>query len=133
MEVALIFYDIILLGCIFGCVVAFALFLNYLFDNEETEEIEMYKPKPIDTFDVELSDDMIELGEMIAENNHDIWAEGRIREGWKYGKTRDDTAKTNPCLIPYDELPESEQAYDRNTAMETLKLIQKFGYKITKE
>lgn len=118
--------------CMIFCVAALALFLNSIFDKNEMEEFEMYKPKPIDTTDVELSEDIMELSEKIAANVHDVWAEGRIREGWTYGATRDDVAKTNPCLIPYDELPESEQAYDRNAAMETLKLIQKFGYKIIK-
>ena len=37
--------------------------------------------------------------------------------------------KTNPTLVPYDEL-ESEKEYDRNTALETLKLIVKLGYEI---
>ena len=36
-------------------------------------------------------------------------------------------------LVPYDELPESEKEYDRNTAIETLKLIIKLGYKITRK
>lgn len=42
-------------------------------------------------------------------------------------------AKTTPCLVPYDELPESEKEFDRNTAFETLKLIVKLGFSITKE
>ncbi|MBR5780829.1 MAG: Ryanodine receptor Ryr, partial [Bacteroidales bacterium] len=42
-----------------------------------------------------------------------------------------DTLKTHPCLIPYEELPEVEKAYDRDTALGTLKLIKKLGFKIT--
>jgi hypothetical protein len=121
------------LMCMMFCVAALALFLNSIFDKNEMEESEMYKPKPIDTTDVELSEDIMELSEKIAANVHDVWAEGRIRDGWTYGEARDDVAKTNPCLVPYDELPECEQAYDLNTAVGTLKLITKLGYKITKE
>lgn len=91
-----------------------------------------YNPKPVDTSSVELSADIIELGEKIAENVHDVWAIGRIREGWTYGATRNDVEKTHPCLIPYNKLTDSEKQYDRDTAMETLKLIQKLGYTITK-
>lgn len=90
----------------------------------------MYNPKPIDTRDVVLSDKLLTLMEKIAKNVHDVWAVGRISEGWKYGEIRDDSAKTTPCLVAYDELPESEKEYDRNTALETLKLIIKLGYKI---
>lgn len=92
----------------------------------------MYKPTPIDTTDVTLPDELLALTEQIAENVHDVWAVSRIKEGWTYGPTRDSTAKTTPCLVPYDELPEGEKAYDRNTALETLRLITKLGYQIVK-
>lgn len=92
----------------------------------------MYSPKPVDTTGISLSTDIVELGERIAENVHDVWAESRIREGWSYGKQRNDATKKHPCLVPYSELSDSEKEYDRNTAMETLKLITKFGYKIVK-
>ena len=93
----------------------------------------MYNPKPIDTSDVKLTDDLLELTEMIAENTHDVWAKGRIEEGWIYAEEKDSNKKTNPCLVPYDELPESEKDYDRNTTLETLKLIVKLGYEIKKK
>ena len=40
-----------------------------------------------------------------------------------YGKNRYSVAKTTPCLVPYKDLPEEEKAYDRNTALETLRLL----------
>lgn len=92
----------------------------------------MYNPKPIDTSDVVLSNELLELTEKIAENVHDVWATGRIEQGWIYGKERNDELKTTPCLVPYFDLPNSEKEYDRNTALETLKLIIKLGYKINK-
>lgn len=91
-----------------------------------------YTPKPIDTTDVELDDELIQLVEQLARNVHDNWSVGRINEGWTYGPERNDTLKQNPCLVDYSDLPESEKDYDRNTAMETLKLILKLGWKIEK-
>ena len=44
---------------------------------------------------------------------------------------RDDANKLTPCMVEYDELPESEKEYDRNTSLETIKLILKLGYTIT--
>ena len=93
----------------------------------------MHIPRPVDTTSVNLSADLLELTEKIAENVHENWAAGRIKEGWVYGAERNDQAKTTPCLVPYDQLSESEKEYDRNTAMETLKLIVALGYKIEKE
>ncbi len=92
----------------------------------------MYNPKPINTENTELPESLLELTEKIAENAHENWAKGRIDEGWTYGEERNDQKKTNPCLVPYDELSESEKEYDRRTALETLKLIVALGYKITK-
>lgn len=92
----------------------------------------MYEPKPIDTAGVTLPPELLELTERIAENVHDVWAAGRIREGWTYGENRDDAKKTTPCLVPYGELTEGEKEYDRETALQTLKLIIKLGYRIEK-
>lgn len=93
----------------------------------------MYKPNPLNCETVSLPDDLIHLTEQIAENVHDVWAAGRIAEGWKLGKIRNDSTKETPCLVPYNELPESEKEYDRATAISTIKLIIALGYKITKE
>ncbi len=92
----------------------------------------MYTPQPIDTKSVELPAELVELTEKIAENVHEVWAKGRIAEGWTYGEMRDDSKKTTPCLVPYNELTDSEKEYDRNTAMETLKMIIALGYRIEK-
>lgn len=92
----------------------------------------MYIPKPIDTTGVTLPENLISLTEKIAEQVHDVWAQGRIADGWTYGEKRDDELKQTPCLVPYSELSETEKEYDRKTALETLKLIVILGYKIEK-
>ncbi len=92
----------------------------------------MYIPKPINTDHISLGDDLIELTEKIAENVHEVWAQQRVEQGWTYGPKRDGEQKTTPCLVPYDQLSEVEKDYDRNTAMNTLKLIVALGYRIEK-
>jgi len=89
-----------------------------------------YNPKPINTTGVKLPRQLLRLVEGLAENNHDLWAQKRIAEGWTYGPSRDDTKKTHPDLIPYDDLPDSEKEYDRTTALEVAKAIVALGYKI---
>ena len=90
----------------------------------------MYIPQPIDTKEVKLPAELEELVEQMSKNVHEVWAETRIKQGWTYGKERNDELKTHPCLIPYENLPEEEKEYDRNTAIGTLKLILKLGFKI---
>ena len=91
-----------------------------------------YIPRPADTKDVLLSDELMGLTEEMARNVHDVWSAGRIADGWTWGPVRDDAKKEHPCLVPYEELQESEKEYDRNTAIETLKLILSLGYRIEK-
>jgi ryanodine receptor 2 len=79
-----------------------------------------------------LTDEILELTEWLARNAHDVWARQRISDGWRYGATRDDAKREHPSLVPYDDLPESEKIYDRNTALETLKAIVARGYRIDK-
>ena len=90
-----------------------------------------YTPQPIDTSDVELPEELELLVEQMSKNVHDVWAETRIKQGWTYGEQRNDELKTHPCLVPYEELPEEEKEYDRNTSIGTLKLIMKLGFKIS--
>lgn len=92
-----------------------------------------YTPQPADTSSFELSEQLKALTENMARNVHEVWAAGRIAQGWTFGETRDDLRKLHPCLVPYDSLPESEREYDRQTAIETLKLIISLGFKIEKE
>ena len=81
---------------------------------------------------IQLSDDLSDLVEAMAENVHEVWAQSRMEQGWTYGSERNDILKHHPCLIPYNELPDVEKSYDRDTAISTLKLIIKLGFKITK-
>lgn len=91
-----------------------------------------YIPSPIDLSDVDIDDDLVRLREAIAENAHEVWAQGRMAEGWRYGKKRDDEQKLHPDLLPYSDLPDSEKEYDRETAMKTIMLLKKLGYEIKK-
>ena len=91
-----------------------------------------YKPQPLNTSDVQLDEEILELTERLAENAHDIWAQQRLADGWIWGPRRDGDKKEHPCLIPYEKLPESEKEYDRNAALETLKCMLALGYRIEK-
>ena len=94
---------------------------------------EPYVPQTMDTSDVQLPQELNELVEKMAKNVHEVWAQSRISQGWTYGPERNDALKHHPCLVPYEDLPEVEKAYDRDTALGTLKLICRLGFTITKE
>ena len=91
-----------------------------------------YIPEPVDLSNIELPKELLELADAISKNVHEVWAKSRMDEGWTYGEVRDDARKHHPCLVPYEELPESEKDYDRNTSQETIKMIMSLGFRIVK-
>ena len=91
-----------------------------------------YVPQPMDTSDVQLPEELNGLIEQMSKNVHEVWAQSRMSQGWSYGEERNDNLKHHPCLIPYEELPEVEKDYDRDTSISTLKLILKLGFTISK-
>lgn len=93
---------------------------------------EGYNPQPINVEEIILDSNLEELTEAIAENAHDIWARARMDEGWTYGPIRNDELKQHPDLVPYSRLPESEKEYDRIMAMNTLRLVRRLGFNISK-
>ena len=72
------------------------------------------------------------ISEVVAAAVHETWMQGRLKQGWKYGSERNDALKTNPCIIPYADLPESEKAYDRETARTVVRVLREQGYLIVR-
>jgi hypothetical protein len=90
---------------------------------------EPYVPHPIDTSDIKL-DELKPLLEELASNAHEVWAQKRIEDGWTLGPQRDDAKRKHPCLVPYDQLPDSEKEYDRALVNQTLKTTIALGYRV---
>ena len=99
--------------------------------NKKDTEL-VYRPEPVDTSDVIVPEELMGLVEEMSRNVHEVWAKSRMDQGWSWGPQRDDELKTHPDLVPYEELTEEEKDYDRDTSMQTIKLILKLGFKITK-
>ena len=47
------------------------------------------------------------------EQLHDLWCQEKTAAGWTYGPTKDTAAKTHPCLLPYQDLPDEQRTKDR--------------------
>ncbi|MFM8886505.1 MAG: RyR domain-containing protein [Chthoniobacterales bacterium] len=90
----------------------------------------MWHPTPDKDQSFSLPGFLDPLIEKLAEKVHDRWAERRLEEGWTLGKRRDDAAKTTPNLVAYDKLTETEKAYDRATAIATIKNLYTEGYRV---
>jgi hypothetical protein len=47
-----------------------------------------------------------------AEQQHAAWMAAKQAEGWTYGKVKDEEAKTNPAMLPYEALPQEQRVKD---------------------
>jgi hypothetical protein len=53
-----------------------------------------------------------------SENNvgpqasHESWMAQKVAEGWVYGPVKDPEAKTHHCIVPFELLPQAQQAKD---------------------
>jgi hypothetical protein len=45
--------------------------------------------------------------------SHENWLKEKIEQGWVYGPVKDAEAKTHPCCLPYEDLPEAQKTKDR--------------------
>ena len=70
-----------------------------------------YEPRPIDTSKVNLSNDILEQKEKLAKHAHDIWAQERMKKGWRYGRDSDRARQEHPSLVPYEQPSESEKDF----------------------
>lgn len=52
-------------------------------------------------------------GRIVApQQSHESWMDEKLAQGWRFGQVKDEHAKTHPCLVPYDKLPEFQKVKD---------------------
>lgn len=44
---------------------------------------------------------------------HNAWMKDKTDAGWVYGEEKNADAKTHPCIVPFDQLPEFQQKKDK--------------------
>lgn len=47
-----------------------------------------------------------------AAASHESWMAQKVADGWVWGLTKNPEEKTHPCIVPFDALPEAQQAKD---------------------
>jgi hypothetical protein len=92
-----------------------------------------YQPAPISLEGVEIGTELTQLIEALARNAHDVWACQRFADGWSWGEERNDSVKTHPCLVDYDDLPDSEKVYDLNAVTSTIRAVMALGFRISRD
>ena len=65
--------------------------------------------------------------EILAECEHERWMRGRAERGWRYGETRSSAERTNPNMVPYQDLNEAIKELDREPARNISALVEAIG------
>jgi hypothetical protein len=95
---------------------------------------------PVGSLSMHASDDFIELiregevagsvVELLAERCHEAWQTVKLKDGWRWGKERDDDGKIHPRLKSYARLEELEKEDNRLTARYSVAKLAELGYRI---
>nr|XP_043902413.1 ryanodine receptor 2-like [Solea senegalensis] len=89
-----------------------------------------YRPAPVDLSQVTLSLSHEDMVNMLAENDHNVWARERIKQGWTYGPQQDVKAKRSPYLVPYSLLDERSKRVGRESVREAVCTLLAYGYSL---
>lgn len=49
---------------------------------------------------------------ILPQEEHMRWMKSRLADGWKLAPMKNTELKLHPCLVPYDQLPETQRAKD---------------------
>ncbi|XP_071061794.1 ryanodine receptor 2 isoform X1 [Pseudochaenichthys georgianus] len=89
-----------------------------------------YRPSPVDPLQVFLSPAHEEVVDLLAENDHNVWARERIKQGWTHSPQQDVKAKRSPYLLPYCLLDERSWRVGRESVRESVCTLLAYGYSL---
>ena len=55
---------------------------------------------------------VIDNPDSTPEDSHKSWLKMKEAEGWTYGETKNPEHKRHPCMLPYEDLPETQKVKD---------------------
>ena len=92
-----------------------------------------YTPHPEYVGHIKLPEDIAPAADMLAENAHEIWAKDRLAEAEKKRLNGEEAnPDKDPFMKPFMELTPAQRKSDYLTALNTIKLIFKLGFTITR-
>ena len=81
------------------------------------------------TFPENASEDDVTV---MARLEHEDWCREKTAAGWKYGPEKDPKGKTNPSILPWDELPENDKEKNKEFVRGLPRLLARAGFQIEK-
>nr|XP_061794423.1 ryanodine receptor 2-like [Nerophis lumbriciformis] len=89
-----------------------------------------YRPAPVDVSQIFLNSTHVEAVKLLAENEHNVWARERIKQGWTYGVQQDGKLKQSPNLVPYSLLDERDRRMGLQGVKDAVCTLLAYGYSL---
>ena len=70
---------------------------------------------------------------LMAQLEHESWCQEKTAEGWKYSPEKNPDHKTNPNILPWEELPPSEKEKNKGYIRDLPRLLARAGFQIEKQ
>ncbi|XP_077437450.1 ryanodine receptor 2-like [Vanacampus margaritifer] len=103
--------------------------IHFLTVSNRYEQPDGYRPAPVDAGRVSLSPTHEEAVNLLAENEHNVRARERIKQGWTYG-AQDGKLKRSPDLVPYSLLDERSRKMGLKGVKEAVCTLLAYGYSL---
>ncbi|VUZ49839.1 unnamed protein product, partial [Hymenolepis diminuta] len=95
------------------------------FGHNQAEGPQTYIPAPKDLHGVNVTRELIDLAERLADNAHQIWAKQKMEELEEIG------GGVHQLLVPYDILTDRERKRYRRLTHELIRYLQYWGYRLS--
>ena len=68
--------------------------------------------------------------DLLSKMEHGRWNAQKLLAGWKCGPVKDGLKQTNPCIVKWDELSDSDKQKDINPVMAIPEMLAQVGYEL---
>jgi len=65
---------------------------------------------------------------VMAKQEHNRWMQEKIEDGWTSAPVRNDEKKLHDCLVPWEELTEEVQGWDKEPCANMIPILSEMGY-----
>src|SRR5207253_8316298 len=92
-----------------------------------------YLPEPLYDWDEAVGALSSNAVEAMAELEHARWCRDRLAAGWRYGEVRDDDARRNDLLVPWQQLSENVREVNRTMVRSRPAILAHAGFRLERD
>mmetsp|Transcript_46926 Transcript_46926/g.121060 ORF Transcript_46926/g.121060 Transcript_46926/m.121060 type:complete len:150 (+) Transcript_46926:1801-2250(+) len=93
-------------------------------EKREVREGIYHVPRPLQSpYETSVSSEQDSLVNLLAETEHEVWVVKSAKEGWKWGRQRNNSQRLHPNMVPFSHLPENRQETYMSMCRESIQAL----------